>query len=60
MKDAETLPTMSAALKELFGKTRRLDCGHRVTLGHQFANTLIVHSHGYGKKLKTLCHECGY
>ena len=49
----------SEALRVLVGKQLRLDCGHRVTLGHNLANTLIVYSQG-GGKLNTSCHECGY
>lgn len=49
----------SLALKVLVGQTMLLDCGHRVTLGHNLANTMIVHSEG-GGKLSTECHECGY
>ena len=37
----------------------KLDCGHHCTIGHQFANTLIIHSLG-GGKIETKCHDCGY
>jgi hypothetical protein len=42
----------------LSGETIKLDCGHQVTIGHNFANTVIILSEG-GGKIKTLCHECG-
>ncbi len=37
----------------------KLDCGHVATIGHNFANTVIIVSMG-GGKIKTCCHECGY
>ena len=43
----------------LSGETIKLDCGHRATIGHNFANTVIILSEG-GGRIKTLCHECGY
>ena len=49
-KDLETL---------LSGETILLDCGHRATIGHNLANTVIIVSEG-GGKIKTLCHNCGY
>lgn len=55
----EELTAASEALGVLVGKRMRLDCGHRVTLGHNLANTMIVRSEG-GGKLSTECHECGY
>lgn len=42
--------------KLISGKRFRLDCGHRCTVGHNFANVMIIHSYG-GGKLKTECHE---
>lgn len=41
------------------GHRLKLDCGHRATIGHNFANTVIIISIG-GGKIRTLCHECGY
>ena len=43
----------------LVGTTIKLDCGHQATVGHNFANTVIILSEG-GGKIKTLCHNCGY
>ena len=43
----------------LGGVTILLDCGHRATIGHNLANTVIIVSEG-GGKIKTLCHNCGY
>lgn len=43
----------------LSGETIKLDCGHRTTIGHSLANTVIIISEG-GGKIKTSCHECGY
>jgi hypothetical protein len=43
----------------LSGETIQLDCGHRATIGHSFANTVIILSEG-GGKIRTLCPECGY
>jgi hypothetical protein len=36
-----------------------LDCGHFCTIGHNFANTMIVYSLG-GGRISTSCHNCGY
>ena len=43
----------------LVGQKIRLDCGHCATLGHNFANTVIIRSEG-GGRIKTMCHNCGY
>jgi len=43
----------------LAGHKIRLDCGHLCTVGHNFANTMIILSEG-GGRIKTVCHECGY
>ena len=43
----------------LSGHKILLDCGHQATIGHNFANTMIIVSLG-GGKIKTMCHECGY
>ncbi len=43
----------------LSGQKIKLDCGHHCTVGHNFANTMIILSEG-GGKIKTMCHECGY
>lgn len=55
----EAITPASEALRVLVGRPLRLDCGHRVTLGHNLANTMLVRSEG-GGKLSTECHECGY
>lgn len=41
----------------LSGLRIRLDCGHRCTVGHNFANTLIIVSLG-GGRVETWCHSC--
>ena len=41
----------------LIGLKIKLDCGHHCTIGHQFANTLIIVSAGRGK-IETYCHNC--
>jgi hypothetical protein len=43
----------------LSGQVVKLDCGHKATIGHNFANTVIIVSEG-GGKIKTFCHNCGY
>ena len=43
----------------LVGAKIRLDCGHYSTVGHSFANTIIIVSVG-GGKIETYCHNCGY
>jgi len=43
----------------LTGIRIKLDCGHTCTIGHNFANTMIIVSQG-GGKIKTCCSECGY
>lgn len=43
----------------LAGKCFKLSCGHHCTVGHNLANTMIIHSYG-GGRIETLCHECGY
>ncbi len=41
----------------LAGNKLKLDCGHYCTIGHNFANTLIIYSTG-GGKIETFCHNC--
>ncbi len=43
----------------LAGTKIKLDCGHYSTVGHSFANTIIIVSVG-GGKIETYCHNCGY
>ena len=43
----------------LVGTRIKLDCGHYSTVGHSFANTIIIVSVG-GGKIETYCHNCGY
>jgi hypothetical protein len=43
----------------LSGQKVVLDCGHKATIGHNLANTVIIVSVG-GGRIKTLCHNCGY
>jgi hypothetical protein len=43
----------------LAGAVIKLDCGHRCTVGHNFSNTMIIHSEG-GGTIRTECHNCGY
>lgn len=50
----------SKDLQILLADTRiQLDCGHKATPGHNFANTIIIVSLG-GGRLITRCSECGY
>ncbi len=47
-------------LKTLLVGTRiALDCGHKATVGHNLANTIIIVSLG-GGRIATSCAECGY
>ena len=55
----ETVLTTSDLQFLLSGHKLQLDCGHQATIGHNFANTVIITSNG-GGKIKTSCHECGY
>jgi len=43
--------------KSIKGLKIKLDCGHYCTIGHNFANTLIIISGGKGI-IKTYCHNC--
>jgi hypothetical protein len=36
-----------------------LDCGHQATIGHNFANTVIIVSIG-GGRIRAMCQNCGY
>ncbi len=58
MKEENVLTTKDLQVL-LSGETIKLDCGHRATIGHSFADTVIIVSEG-GGRIKTLCHECGY
>ena len=58
MDDPKPLTTKDLEIL-LSGKTLKLDCGHKATIGHNLANTVIILSQGKGK-IKTLCHNCGY
>lgn len=41
----------------LCGEKFKLDCGHHVTFGHSFANTIVIFSLG-GGRIKTACLDC--
>jgi hypothetical protein len=49
----------SAALKKILlahaGQKFRLDCGHHVTLGHNFGNNIVILN---GKTLRAVCSDC--
>ena len=49
--------TMVLFMIFMSGLLVRLDCGHCCAVGHNLANTLIIHSLG-GGRLETICHEC--
>lgn len=50
--------TTTADLQKLLKDVRlSLDCGHHCTVGHNFANTLIILSQG-GGRITTVCHSC--
>jgi hypothetical protein len=45
-------------LKAIIGKGKyRLDCGHKVTLGHNLGNDIAIIN---GKELKIICTLCLY
>ncbi|MFC1878260.1 hypothetical protein ACFL2E_13485, partial [Thermodesulfobacteriota bacterium] len=44
-------------LTKLRGMKFRLDCGHHVTLNHNFGNNLVIYN---GKKLELVCTFCAY
>ena len=56
--DKETLTTENLQLL-LSGNKFILDCGHSCIVGHNFANTMVIISEG-GRRIKTICSECGY
>ena len=43
--------------KQLSGKKFKLDCGHHVTFGHNFGNSIHVSN---GKNPKIICFLCSY
>lgn len=58
-KTPPVIHTTEDLSKILAGLKVKLDCGHHCTIGHNLANTLIIHSLG-GGHIKTECHNCGY
>ena len=58
-RPAPVIQTTEDLARLISGLKFKLDCGHHCTIGHNFSNTLIIHSLG-GGKIKTLCHDCGY
>ncbi|NTV13459.1 MAG: hypothetical protein HGA96_05950 [Desulfobulbaceae bacterium] len=53
----------SGALQELLhqalvGKRFTLQCGHRVSVGHQFSNTIVIRGNGKNQPLTLLCADC--
>lgn len=58
MKNKPKKPVTTKELQELIeGLKVTLDCGHQCTIGHNFANTMIIISEG-GGRIKTYCHSC--
>jgi hypothetical protein len=56
---AKTTAELSKVLAAGGNRRLLLDCGHFCTIGHNFANTVIVYSLG-GGRISTSCHNCGY
>lgn len=46
-------------LAQLQGRKFKLDCGHLVTLGHQFGNYLTIYNN-VPRKMRIICSQCGY
>ncbi len=53
-RSTEELREVIASLK---GKKFVLDCGHRITFGHNLGNNLIIYN---GKEPRIICSLCGY
>jgi hypothetical protein len=54
----EKKPTTTRELQALLKDLKiTLDCGHSCTVGHNFANTMVILSEG-GGNIRTLCHSC--
>ena len=55
-KDYEDTKELKQIIANLKGRKFRLDCGHKVTFGHNLANDITI----YNKPLKIICSQCGY
>jgi hypothetical protein len=54
----------SGALSEILqrtlaGRKFRLDCGHHITIGHQFSNGLVIRGNGINQPMTVICADCG-
>ena len=51
-------------IQQLTGKRFILLCGHKLTIGHNFANNFMVYQQGGakdgGRKLRIICSMCAY
>lgn len=56
-QEYESVEVLRDIIKSLDGRKFMLDCGHKVTFGHNFANNLIIDS---DKDHKIICTLCGY
>lgn len=43
----------------LVGNRYQLDCGHHVSVGHQFSNGFIIRGNGINQPLTLICIDCG-
>ncbi|MCP4294399.1 MAG: hypothetical protein GY786_02200 [Proteobacteria bacterium] len=53
-KDADALRKF---LDRLRGEKFKLDCGHHVSVGHNFGNNIMIYN---GARLKVICSQCSY
>ncbi len=56
-KEKENGYKNSEELKKILKGKYLLDCGHHVTLNHNFGNNIMVIN---GKELKIICSLCAY
>lgn len=57
-KEYESAETLRALLSEVLrGRKFELDCGHRVTFGHNLGNDITIYN---GNRPKVICSLCSY
>lgn len=56
-KKYQSIKKLHEIFQSLKGKKFTLDCGHHVTIGHNFGNDLVLLN---GKTPKIICTECGF
>lgn len=44
--------------RTLAGRKFQLDCGHLISVGHQFSNDLVIKGNGKNQPLTLLCSDC--